>query len=208
MKALARSLIIPFPIKGMLKDNIRLFYLEGMVEQGIIFSTHIIIVYLLQFLTMGEILLLNSIKFLIIALLELPTGALSDLFGKRKAIIAGSILQVISLIIFLTSHTFLPFLISFILSGAGIAAISGNFAAIAYETIEKKEKTTRIIGEYQVFGKKYEGLSMMLGGAIASVNYALCFILEGIKWPIIALLAVLMKEKRTTVKKDYHTYIN
>lgn len=81
-------------------------------------------------------------------LLEVPSGALADRFGRRTLLIAAAILMVLEMAVFCFTpsgggaHVFFLFLINRILSGSAEAAASGADEALAYDSIPAQDRET------------------------------------------------------------------
>lgn len=94
-------------------------------------------------LTLEDFAILNAIWAAAIVLLEVPSGALADVVGRRNLLVAAGALMIveISLLCFvpLGNHTvlFAVFAVNRILSGAAEAAASGADEAIAFDSLKR-----------------------------------------------------------------------
>lgn len=95
-------------------------------------------------LTLQQFALLNVAWAAAIVLLEVPSGALADVMGRRNLLIAASILMVIeiALLCFVPmgypSLLFAVFLMNRVLSGTAEAAASGADEALAYDSLKRE----------------------------------------------------------------------
>jgi MFS family permease len=120
--------------------NVRLF-----VAFRILFNARFYYpVFMVMFLDFGisveAFALLNAIWAAAIVLLEVPSGALADLIGRRRLVVAGAALMVIEMAILVLvpvpSAWVLPALVANrILSGAAEAFISGADEALAFDSL-------------------------------------------------------------------------
>lgn len=101
-------------------------------------------VFMVMFLDYGitveEFALLNAIWAAAIVLLEVPSGALADLIGRRRLVVAGAALMVVEMLLLVLvpvpSAWVLPALAANrIVSGAAEAFISGADEALAFESL-------------------------------------------------------------------------
>ena len=101
-------------------------------------------VFMVMFLDYGitveEFALLNAIWAAAIVLLEVPSGALADLIGRRRLVVAGAALMVVEMLLLvlvpIPSAWVLPVLAANrIVSGAAEAFISGADEALAFESL-------------------------------------------------------------------------
>lgn len=95
-------------------------------------------------LSLEQFALLNAVWAASIVLLEVPSGALADMIGRRNLVVFAAVLMVIeiALLCFVPRENidtvFIVFLINRILSGAAEAAASGADEALAYDTLKKE----------------------------------------------------------------------
>jgi len=93
-------------------------------------------------LSLTHFALLNAAWAASIVLLEVPSGALADMLGRRNLVVFSALLMVIeiALLCFVPRENldtvFIVFLINRILSGAAEAAASGADEALAYDTLK------------------------------------------------------------------------
>lgn len=81
-----------------------------------------------------------SITMISAAILEIPTGALSDKIGRKKTIILGTIASLIYIILFAISKNYIILLIGAIFEGLERALFSGNNEALIYDTLKELKK--------------------------------------------------------------------
>ena len=108
-------------------------------------------VFMVMFLDYGitveEFALLNAIWAAAIVLLEVPSGALADLIGRRRLVVAGAALMVVEMLLLVVvpvpSAWVLPALAANrIVSGAAEAFISGADEALAFESLAACGRTS------------------------------------------------------------------
>lgn len=86
-------------------------------------------------LTLREIGVLFTVHGLIVVTLELPTGGLADILGRRPVVVAGAALHLISCLQFATAHSFAAFLLGVLTLALGRALDSGPVEAWYVDTI-------------------------------------------------------------------------
>lgn len=146
--------------------NVRLF-----VAFRILFNARFYYpVFMVMFLDFGisveAFALLNAIWAAAIVLLEVPSGALADLIGRRRLVVAGAALMVIEMLLLVLvpvpSAWVLPALVANrILSGAAEAFISGADEALAFDSLA-------VAGRAADWPKVLERL-MRVGGVVTIV---------------------------------------
>ena len=132
----------PFAIR-----NIRLFIAFRVFFNARFYYPIFTILFLDFGLTLEQFALLNAAWAAAIVLLEVPSGALADTFGRRNLLVVTGVLMVIeiALLCFVplgnAGLLFAVFLVNRVLSGAAEAAASGADEAIAYDTLKIEGNT-------------------------------------------------------------------
>ena len=102
-------------------------------------------------LTLTQFAILNAIWAVTIFLAEVPSGALADLIGRRKLLIAAAGLMVVEMLVLLIAPKDAGiWLFAFcaanrVLSGLAEAAASGADEALAYDSLEKPEEWDQVL---------------------------------------------------------------
>nr|WP_321466471.1 MFS transporter [uncultured Desulfobulbus sp.] len=121
--------------------NIRWFILFRVLFNARFYYPVFTILFLDYGLSLEQFALLNTVWALTIVLAEVPSGALADLLGRKKLLVATTLLMVceMSLLAFVPlGHprwVFGAFLLNRILSGLAEAMASGADEALAYDTL-------------------------------------------------------------------------
>jgi MFS family permease len=88
-------------------------------------------------LTLAEIGLLFTVHGIVVIVLELPTGGLADVLGRRPVVVAGAVLHLGSCLVFATATSFPGFLGAILLMGVGRALDSGPVEAWYVDTVHR-----------------------------------------------------------------------
>ena len=117
-----------------LQNNIRTIYVMGFFHSFIVVVP--VFVPLLQGygLSMSQVLQTQAIFALTTALFEVPSGYIADLWGRRPAILLGSVLNGIGFFSLFWADSFVDFLVYEAILGVGFSLISGADLALLYDT--------------------------------------------------------------------------
>lgn len=124
-----------------LERNIRRFILFKILFNARFYYPVFAILFLDLGLTAEQFALANTVWAVTIVLLEVPSGALADLVGRRKLLMTASLLMVVEMVLLLcapllgTGFLITCILLNRILSGAAEASASGADEALAYDSL-------------------------------------------------------------------------
>jgi MFS family permease len=127
-----------------LENNIKAIYLLGFFTGFMVVVP--VFVPLLQGhgLSMSQVLQTQALFALTIALLEVPSGYIADMWGRKNAILAGSGLNALGFFSLLWADSFVDFLFYEFILGVGFSLISGADLALLYDTeVYLKERGLR-----------------------------------------------------------------
>ncbi len=118
-----------------------------------------------------DIYLLQTVYSLSLAILEIPSGYMADLLGRKKTLLLGAILGTAGFILYTLSSTFGGFLAAEIILGIGGSFISGSDTAILFDTLDSagmRHQYLRFEGRITAFGNLAETVAAIAGGLIAA----------------------------------------
>ncbi|GAB6108225.1 MFS transporter [Fusibacter bizertensis] len=110
--------------------------------------------------------------------MEVPTGAVADLYGRKASRILGRALSVISVIILFSANSFLWFAVSFVIVALSYNMESGAGDALVYDslkTIGNENEYMRVSGNKEMVFQVANVFSFLLGGYLATRSYNWAF---------------------------------
>jgi len=125
-------------------------------------------------LEMTDVFTLQAIYSVAIVILEIPSGYLADVLGRRKTLIIGAILGTLGFCIYSFSYGFWGFLLAEMMLGFGQSLISGADSAMLYDSLVaagQEQKYLKFEGRMVSVGNFAETIAGVLGGLLA--EYAL-----------------------------------
>ncbi len=200
---------IPDTEQRRLKSNIWKIYLYRMLL-GMVFPVPVIVLFWQNHgMNLTQIMVLQSIFATTMALLEMPSGYLADVIGRRKTLILAGCSNSIAVVVYSFSHHYSHFLVAEIFFACGFSLISGADAALIYDTLQAIGEDHR----YQVvYGKLWFyilcaiGFSNILGGLIATINFRLTFYASVPFFLLAVVIAMTLREpprKQLQVERGY-----
>lgn len=161
------------------------------------FTMPIWVLFLSGHVSNSEIALLTSWLFGAILLLELPTGVLADLLGKKVIISIGLFISMIAFFIYPFVTQFWHFFIVFTLLALGEALASGSEEALIYDSLkEDKEENSfkKINGNLMLLVQIGFVVANVAGGWLYSIHPTLPFVINGFSLFIALLFSLHLKE--------------
>ena len=140
----------------------------------------IFFLYLSSVLSLSDVLLLESIYYISVVVLEVPTGYLSDRIGPRRVLPASSIAQMAACAAFVSSGLFEILACGQVLLALGMALGSGSDTAYHFAVLRSLGRDTEYADREARAARALlisQATSALIGGAIAMVDLRLAYIL-------------------------------
>jgi MFS family permease len=148
-------------------------------------------------LSLTQILLLQGILSVVMALMEYPSGYISDRIGYRVSLTLAALLGMVGWCVYTVAGTFAHVMVAEILLGISLAFISGSDSALLYETL-KQEGSEQQYARHQGRMSGYAQAGEAMGAVFAGVLYAyaplLPFFLQIGVWFLVLLITRSMVE--------------
>ncbi len=132
----------------------------------------------LKGLSLVELGMLEGLFHLTSFTMEVPTGVIADLWGRKQSRLIGRILFFISLIILWTGNSIVIQSIGFILTALSYNLESGAGEALLYDSlknINEEEKFKKVKGRSELILQSSMILAYLSGGYLATINYNIVF---------------------------------
>ncbi len=114
-----------------------------------------------------ELFVLKAIYSVAVVVMEIPSGWMADVWGRKKTLILGSILGSLGFLIYSFSYDFWAFVAAEIVLGIGLSFISGADSALLYDSLKadnKTDKYTREEGRITSAGNFAEAIAGIVSG--------------------------------------------
>lgn len=163
-----------------LKRNIFLDYLFRILC-NFAFADGIFVLYLRnKGLALWQIGVLEGIFHATSLVTEIPSGALADLFGRRRAMLASRLCAVISSVIMLSTDKMQLLGIGFVFTAWSFNLLSGSEEALLYDSFlgaGQEDQYFKTNGRLSFVAEVSNGLGIFLGGFLAKYSYTLCYLI-------------------------------
>lgn len=196
----------------MKPNNIKLLLLIKFLG-GLLFFVPIYALYLEESLfsltNVGFILALESVAK---SILEIPTGAISDIYGRKNVLIYASLIYLISVLFLLKGGSLIVFATYAILKALSRSLASGTDQALVYDTLLEENKEDQYpdkIGKLFAIRQCGAALGSLIGGFLAIYSYTHTIVWSLIPSLIAFILCFFLREPKLhkPVKKNINLHI-
>lgn len=186
-----------------LRRNIKLLYYSEFLS-NLMFFIPIWVAFERQYLTFTQMSLIAALRFAITSFLELPTGALADLVGRKISVAIGFLSEALGLIIVGLSTNGTGILIGAIFRGSGDAFRSGSDTALLYDSLKElgeENVFSKIKSKFSLYNQFGIIISSILAGYLFDIWVGLPYLTYATFLIITAILYFLMQEPQIDSEK-------
>jgi len=192
------------------KKNIVLDYLHTFFRNTN-FTHAIWMVYLAsKGLNLIEIGVLESVFHVTSLSMEVPTGMIADLYGRKVSRVLGIFSYVIYVILMITTTNYILLVAAFVFCGLSFTFESGSGEAMVYDSLIKmceKDRFMKVNGNKEVIYQIASTISLFIGGMLAMVYLELSFLLTLVLMLAALIVIILMKEVTIETNKVKVTFV-
>lgn len=149
--------------------------------------------FLASRVSLREVLLLEAIYYVSIVVLEVPSGWLSDRFGRRRVLVGAGAALVAAYVCFALAGGFVGLALAQALLAAGLALNSGtdtSFHLACLESLDRASEYGAREARLSSLGFAMGALSALVGGALALADLRLAYVASGIGALVACLVAL------------------
>lgn len=160
-----------------LQHNVWKLYVIKASKWAMLFMPIAVLFYQENGLSAFEIMFVQGVYSLTMAVFEIPSGYFSDRLGRKKTMMIGSVLWSLGFLIYSMSSSFYGFIGAELMLGFGASFISGTDTAMLYDSLvdmKREEDFLKFEGRSLSIANFAEGTAGIIGVLIA--NY---FVLRG-----------------------------
>lgn len=187
-------------IDNKIYRNIKMDYIYCFIKNFDISSSIWVLYMVFKGMSLWQVGVVEGVYHLTSFLFEIPTGAVADLLGRKKAILVGRICSVISSFLCLFGFQMWHFAIAFAVSAIGQNLNSGSEEALVYDSMKQLGQEGRYIkvnSRLNVIIEIAQGMATVIGGIVAEYSFAWCYVISVILGITALLPALLFVEPDT-----------
>ena len=155
-------------------------------------------------LTLTDLFIIQSIYSVTIAVIEIPSGYVADVLGRKNSMVIGMFFGFIGMIIYSFSFGFEGFLMAALSLGIGQSFISGSDTALMYDSLVQLKRSNEFIkleGRTISMGNLAEALAFIVGGLLAEISLRTPFYFQvGIAFIGFAIATLLVEPEMERLK--------
>lgn len=170
------------------------------------------LLYYLQFTNYAGVGLLETVMVATYLLTEIPTGAITDLFGKKRTLFLAFLLSALGNVIMGFAGSAWHLAVSIVISTTAHSFYSGTFEALQFDTLVdagKEKLFDKVVANGRSAGLVASALASIVGGFIYMWQPSAPFLLLAVVH-FLALIPVLLvtEPKVDTVKFSFKSYVD
>lgn len=161
----------------------RKFCAYGFLKNQRFYESFIILYFLDQGINYFQIGVLYAIREVLLNLLEVPAGFISDSMGRKKTMITSFAMYIMCFLLFSLGSSYALFIVAFVFYALGDAFRTGTHKAMIYDYLKIRgweEYKVDYYGNTRSWSQKGSAISSLIAGAIIFVsgNYRWIFIIS------------------------------
>lgn len=156
--------------------NIKLSILMGALMWGRFFVPVLALFYIASQVPLEQFAFIMGIFSLSTLVLEIPTGVIADLLGKKKTMLLSRFMYVVEIALIAFFNGFWIFLVAKIISGVGVSLGSGTGSALLYDSLKKlgrEKEHKKINGKISYVSNISMAVVFIIGAFLFGVYYKL-----------------------------------
>lgn len=157
------------------------------------------LLFFLQYLDFTQVAVIGALTTVSSNLFEIPTGAISDLIGRKWTLFWSFILSAVGLVVIFTGNVFLVFAIGRIINGLGQSLFSGTHESLMYDTLKsngEENKYDNVIARVETLVWIGLFIAAVSGGFLYDYWKLGPFIITTIIYIIAAFFSLLLEEPK------------
>ncbi len=156
-----------------LEYNLKALAVFQFFKGFVIMMPVIVVFYQSVGLSMRDIMITQAVFSATTVLFEIPSGYFSDVLGRRRTLILGTICSTLGFALYTVSNGFAMILLSELVLGVGVSFISGTDSAMLFDTLSElgaAERSVQTEGRQLSYSNFAESVAGVLAGFLTAVS--------------------------------------
>lgn len=186
-------------VREKLHRNIRLIYGLAFFHSFMVIVPVIVPFFISKGLSLADIFYLQAVFATTIVLLEAPSGYFADIFGRRNALVLGSILHGLAYLCLNFASDLGSLIVFEILAGMAASLLSGADLALLYDSqkaLEEDQESEHSngIAHLGFIRSSAEGIGALVGGVLALWSFETMVLVQSVAAWVCLVAAILIVE--------------
>ena len=196
-------------MENKLKRNIGLLYVFSFFWLSLVIIPVIVPFFESKGLALSEVYYLQAIFAFFVVLLEVPSGYIADVLGRKNALVAGSLFHGAGFTWLYFADGFEELVLFEMLVGIGLSLLSGADLSLLYDTQEALNQSPREkthgIANMRFVKSVAEGVAALLGGLLVVYSFDIVVIANAmVAWVPLVLSVFLTEAPFTRMEQGAH----
>lgn len=170
--------------KEQAERNVHLYYWFNALKESLFWGA-VLIFYIQKVsgMSLSEIYLMESVCLSVAILVNIPTGALADLIGRKKLVNAGMLALIAMITMFSFAESRLTIWLANVMAFIGYSLVAGADSALLYDTLKflgREDQHHRILSRSTAYRFYLAAICSIAAGYMAEID---------IHWPVYAAIA-------------------
>ena len=186
-----------------MENNVKYLHWYSFWESFVLFYPIKILFFTEVCGNLAQAMSLFAIQNISVTLLEIPTGCLSDKWGRKKVCCVGATFVLISFIFYAIASNYFTLVIASVFNGLSTALASGNNTALLYDSLvqlKRKKDYHKEISKNISLSQLSVGLGSFVGMFFVLISLRAVMIASIVP----AIIALIITLKLVEVKKSYN----
>ena len=159
-----------------MQRNIRLFHAYMFLNRLEMWEPIIVLLILGRGFSLTQYALLDSIWYLSTLVFEVPTGAVTDRYGKRVSLLISALTQSVSFALLAVGRSFLVLAVSYVLWGFASSFETGTSSAFIYDSLKRMNRESdfrKVVGRNTTLVFLASAVGSVLAGLLGGIDLAI-----------------------------------
>ncbi len=169
-----------------MQRNVRVFYFYIFLNRLEMWLPVIVLFLLHRGFSLTQYAIVDAVWYISTLAFEIPTGVITDRYGKKVSLLLGASFQSLSLFILAFGNSFPLLILAYVLWGFASSFETGTHAALIYDSLKqtkREEEYRKVMGRIRTLAIIAAAIGSVLAGYLGGIE---------LRWPIISTAGVAL----------------